>query len=142
MAFHATLRSNESVVHVSNATIAEWQQKYDAVMRALSDDEEEADMERLNAQIEALLSKAGVPAYNATEHASELDYLTELLFKAKLRAYRGELLGLLERWDAGELPMSVPLKRVEQLIDEGVLQPDVLMLPPDEYHDYHYDHDD
>ena len=93
-------------------------------------------------QIEALLSKAGVPAYNATEHASELDYLTELLFKAKLRAYRGELLGLLERWDAGELPMSVPLKRVEQLIDEGVLQPDVLMLPPDEYHDYHYDHDD
>ena len=35
---------------MSNATIAEWQQKYDAVMRALSDDEEEADMERLNAQ--------------------------------------------------------------------------------------------
>ena len=41
---------NPNQVHVSNATIAEWQQKYDAVMRALSDDEEEADMERLNAQ--------------------------------------------------------------------------------------------
>ena len=142
MAFHESLRSNDSVVHVSNATIIEWQQKYDATMRALSDDEEEADMERLNAQIQALLNKAGVPVYNATQHASELDYLTELLFKAKLHAYRDDLLGLLERWDEGELPMSVPLKRVEQLIDEGVLQPDVLMLSPDEYHDYHYDHDD
>lgn len=142
MAFHVTLRSNDSVVHVSNATIVEWQQKYDATMRALSDDEEEADMERLNAQIQALLNKAGVPVYNATQHASELDYLTELLFKAKLHAYRDELLGLLDQWDEGELPMSVPLKRVEQLIDEGVLQPDVLMLSPDEYHDYHYDHDD
>ena len=141
-AFHVTLRSNDSVVHVSNATIVEWQHKYDSTMRALSDDEEEADMERLNAQIQALLNKAGVPVYNATQHASELDYLTELLFKAKLHAYRDELLGLLEQWDEGELPMSVPLKRVEQLIDEGVLQPDVLMLSPDEYHDYHYDHDD
>ena len=99
-------------------------------------------MERINKNIRELLDRAGVATYNATQHASELDYLTELLSKAKLSAYRGELLGLLERWDAGELPMSVPLKRVEQLIDEGVLQPDVLMLPPDEYHDYHYDHDD
>jgi len=143
-AFHVTLRSNESVVHVSNATIVEWQQKYDSTMRALSDDEEEADMERLDAQIQALLTKAGIPAYNATQqHASELDYLTELLFKAKLYAYREELLGLLDRWSEDELPMSVPLKRVEQLIDEGVLQPDVLMVSPDDdRYDYHYDHDD
>ena len=52
---------------VSNATIVEWQQKYDSTMRALSDDEEEADMERLDAQIQALLTKAGIPAYNATQ---------------------------------------------------------------------------
>jgi len=141
-AFHVSLRSNESVVHVSNATLGEWQQKYDATMRALSDDEEEADMERLNAQIKALLAGAGVPAYNATQHASELDYLTELLFKAKLYAYRDELLELLDRWADEELPMSVPLKRVEQLIDEGVLQPDVLSVSPDDdRYDYHYDHD-
>ena len=58
-------------------------------------------------------------------------------------AYRDELLGLLSRWSEGELPMSAPLKRVEQLIDEGVLQPDVLMVSPDdERYDYHYDHDD
>ena len=69
------------------------------------------------------------------ETSTEVQLVLELLSG-------GTLLGLLERWDAGELPMSVPLKRVEQLIDEGVLQPDVLMLPPDEYHDYHYDHDD
>ena len=152
-----------AAVQVSNATIVEWQQKYDTTMHALSDDEEEADMERLNTQIQALLFKAGMPAYNATQarspgnrasrvhrrciacmharrppraaprnvahaqvhghvhahahvhvqvhahvtclhmhmhmparactrlhmpmqHASELDYLTELLFKAKLRA--------------------------------------------------------
>jgi hypothetical protein len=45
-AFHETLRSNASVVHVSNATIAEWQRKYDATMKALSDDEEEAQLVR------------------------------------------------------------------------------------------------
>ena len=28
-----------------------------------------------------MLGAAGVPTYNATQHASELDYLTELLFK-------------------------------------------------------------
>jgi hypothetical protein len=45
-AFHETLRSNASVVHVSNATIAEWQRKYDATMKALSDEEEEAQLVR------------------------------------------------------------------------------------------------
>lgn len=64
-------------------------------------------------------------------------------FDPRRYAYREELLGLLDRWSEDELPMSVPLKRVEQLIDEGVLQPDVLMVSPDDdRYDYHYDHDD
>ena len=101
-------------------------------------------MERINRNIrEPLEHSANVAAYNATQHVSELDYLTELLFKAKLHAYRDELLGLLDKWSEGELPLSVPLKRVEQLIDEGVLQPDVLALgPDDDRYGYHYDHDD
>ena len=41
-------------------------------------------MERINKNIRELLDRAGVATYNATQHASELDYLTELLSKAKL----------------------------------------------------------
>ena len=142
-AFHTQLQSNESVVHVSNATIATWQAKYDATMAALSDDEEEADMERINKNIRTLLAGAQVPPYDPALHASELDYLTDLLFRAKLAAYRAELLVLLDKWAEGDFPLSVPLNRVEQLIDEGVLQPDVLQVSGDDYrYDYHYDHDD
>ena len=132
------------MVHVSNATIAEWQQKYDTTMRALSDDEEEADMERINKNIREMLSReAEAPPYDAQQHASELDFLTDLLFKAKLAAYRNELLVLLDKWSEGDFPLSVPLRRVEQLIDDGVLQPDVLQVEDDDYrYDYHYDHDD
>ena len=100
-------------------------------------------MERINKNIRELLDRAGVATYNATQHASELDYLTELLSKAKLSAHRDELLEMLDGWQNDSLPMSVPLRRVEQLIDEGVLQPDVLMVSPDDdRYDYHYDHDD
>jgi len=143
-AFHEHLKANDSVVHVSNATIAEWQQKYDMTMRALSDDEEEADMERINKNIREMLSReAEAPPYDAQQHASELDFLTDLLFKAKLAAYRNELLVLLDKWSEGDFPLSVPLRRVEQLIDDGVLQPDVLQVEDDDYrYDYHYDHDD
>jgi len=141
-AFHKQLLSNESVVHVGQATIDAWQKKYDQTMNALSDDEEEADMERINKSIRELLEQAKVPPYNEEQHASELDYLTDLLFKAKLAAYRDELLGLLDKWIDDEVPMSVPLKRVEQLIDDGVLQADVLqMLGDDDRYNYHYDHD-
>merc|ERR1711924_166260 len=63
--------------------------------------------------------------------------------QGKLSAYRDELLEMLDGWQDDSLPMSVPLRRVEQLIDEGVLQPDVLMvLPDDDRYDYHYDHVD
>ena len=36
-------------------------------------------------------------------------------------------------WQAGETPLSQPLERVEELIDDNVLQPDVLLVEPGEY---------
>ena len=47
------------------------------------------------------------------------DYLLDLIHRAKLAPYREELLGLLEEWQEGDVALSVPLQRIEQLIDAG-----------------------
>ena len=101
-------------------------------------------MARVNKKILATVEQSreaahgadGLPiaAYNATEDGSELDYLTELLHKARLAPYREELLEELQSWQAGEVPINVPLRHVEELIDEEVLEPDVLVL-----YDHMYD---
>lgn len=76
-------------------------------------------------------------------YESELDYFTELLYRAKLAPFRDELLELLRSWQLGEAPLSAPLKRVEELIDNDVLQPDVLLVSPDDYgYQGQYYHDD
>ena len=84
---------------------------------------------------------AALPArrYNASTHASELDYFTDLLYRAKLAPHREQLLKLLGAWHAGEAPLHVPLKRVEELIDQNVLQPDTLLISGDtDWHDESY----
>jgi hypothetical protein len=42
------------------------------------------------------------------------------------------------RGDQGERRIAVPLKRIEELIDEGVLEPDALLIHGD-YEHYRYD---
>ena len=68
---------------------------------------------------------------------SELDYLTSLWRKALLAPHRETLLHELDAWQAGKLPMHVPLKRIEELIDEEIFEPDVLMVHGD-YEHYRY----
>jgi len=140
-AFHAHLESNESVLHLTAETLATWQAQYDSSMRALGDEEKEADMQRIDSKISALLAASDVEPFNGTTHESELDYFTDLLYRAKLAPYRDELLGLLREWQEGDAPLSKPLERVEQLIDMNVLQPDVLLVSSDEYR-YPYDNFD
>ena len=41
--------------------------------------------------------------------------------------HQQDLLIDLEAWQAGDVPIRVPLQRIEQLIDEEVLEPDVLI---------------
>ena len=84
-------------------------------------------------------SHGGRRRYNASTHASELDYFTDLLYRAKLAPHREQLLKLLGAWHAGEAPLHVPLKRVEELIDQNVLQPDTLLISGDtDWHDESY----
>jgi len=68
------------------------------------------------------------------------------MYRAKLHPYRAELLWLIGKWMDGEAPFREPLHRVEELIDQNVLQPDVLMVADsDEYADMaaeHYPYDD
>merc|ERR1739848_721741 len=71
-------------------------------------------------------SHALLPAYYETEHGSTLDFLTDVIHRAKLAPYRDELLSLLNAWQEGEARISVPLNRIEELIDADVLEPDVL----------------
>ena len=52
--------------------------------------------------------------------------------------YRDELLGLLRAWQEGEESISGPLNRIEELIDEEVLEPDVLIIQG-AYEHYRYD---
>ena len=137
----ARLQHNDSIVlGVSNATIDEWTELREASLRALSDEEQEVDMQRVEAKIGRALnnSHALLPAYNETEHGSTLDFLTDVIHRAKLAPYRDELLSLLNAWQEGEARISVPLNRIEELIDADVLEPDVLVLRGD-YEHYRYD---
>ena len=86
---------------------------------------------RINRNLDALVAASHAPPYNASTHASELDYFTDLLYRAKLAPHREQLLRLLGAWHAGETPLHVPLKRVEELIDQNVLQPDTLLISGD-----------
>jgi len=104
-------------------------------MKALGDQEKEPDMERINERLDSLIVAAGQPTYaeRNTSFETELEYFTELMYRAKLAPYRDELLLLLGAWLAGEAPLSKPLERVEELIDANVLQPDVLLVEPGDY---------
>ena len=82
-------------------------------------------------------SHVHLPPYDENE-GGWLDHLTELIRKAKLAPYRTELLALLTSWQAGEVRISEPLNRIEELIDQEVLDPDVLILHGD-YEHYRYD---
>ncbi|KAL1515533.1 hypothetical protein AB1Y20_002155 [Prymnesium parvum] len=147
-AFFYHLQRNDSTLEVDNETMVQWTRLYDSAQRALQDEEEEADMKRINQNIAELLnhSNPAPPPFNASQYASELDYFTELMYRAKLHPYRAELLWLIGKWMDGEAPFREPLHRVEELIDQNVLQPDVLMVADsDEYADMaaeHYPYDD
>ena len=136
------LRHNESVlVGVSNATLASWTKLHESSLNALADQEQEVDLERVNKKILAAVDEShvpGVPAYNATAHGSELDFLQDIVRKARLAPHRHELLELLESWQSGNARISEPLNLIEQLIDEEVLDPDVLIIHGD-YEHYRYD---
>lgn len=137
----ARLQHNDSVVlGVENATIDAWSELRESSLRALSDEEQEVDMQRVEAKVGRAInaSHALVPPYNESEHGSQLDYLGELIKRAKLAPFRDELLGLLSSWQAGETRISAPLNRIEELIDADVLDPDVLFIRGD-YEQYRYD---
>ena len=87
-------------------------------------------MDRVNRRITAAISDshASVPPYNASVYDSEIDWLEDCVHRAKLAPFREELLGLLEAWQEGEIRISEPLRRVEELIDDEVLEPDVLIV--------------
>ena len=58
---------------------------------------------------------------------------------SRVATNREQLLKLLGAWHAGEAPLHVPLKRVEELIDQNVLQPDTLLISGDtDWHDESY----
>jgi len=134
------LERNDSVVHASNETIESWEMLKESSLKALSDTEQEVDLDRINKRIALALSvgHTDVPPFNASEHGSALDFLSETIQKAKLAPYREELLGLLDAWENEDVKISTPLKRIEELIDDGVLEPDVLILHGD-YEHYRYD---
>eukprot|EP00316_Scyphosphaera_apsteinii_P021070 CAMPEP_0119312598 /NCGR_PEP_ID=MMETSP1333-20130426/26903_1 /TAXON_ID=418940 /ORGANISM="Scyphosphaera apsteinii, Strain RCC1455" /LENGTH=370 /DNA_ID=CAMNT_0007317247 /DNA_START=84 /DNA_END=1196 /DNA_ORIENTATION=- len=135
-AFHARLLLNDSIIVLNSATLARWQKQYDTATAALGDQDSEADMLRIAANINALLEASHVPPFNASTHASEMDYFSDLMYRAKLAPFRNELLALLDDWKAGVTTLAKPLNRVEELIDMNVLQPDVLLVSPE---DYQYD---
>lgn len=146
-AFYERLQHNESTLALDNETMAKWVAQYDSAQHALQDEEEEADMKRINSNIAELLAHTHPtpPPFNASRHASELDHFTDLMYRAKLHPYRDELLSLIHKWMNGDVPFSEPLHRVEELIDENVLQPDVLMVADNEYGEMggeHYPYDD
>jgi hypothetical protein len=142
----AVCPGNSSVIEgVDNETIASWQKLRDSSLRSLSDEEQEVDLERVNRRIlkEVNSSHYAVPAYNASVDGNEIDYLAVVLRKARLAPFREELVGLLDAWQAGEVRISEPLRRVEELIDDEVLDPDVLLLhDPSNYDHYRYGFDD
>ena len=114
---------------VSNATLDAWSALHQKSLDALSDTEQEVDLERVNAKILKAVGDAvdehhahahGIPSYNATEHGTEIDFLGDLVHKARLAPYRQELLELLDSWQSGESRISAPLNRIEELIDDEV----------------------
>jgi len=135
------LNRNDSVVFgVDNATIDEWSELRETSLRALSDEEQEVDMQRIDAKVGRAInaSHAMVPEYKESEFGSQLDYLGELIRRARLAPFRDELLGLLHAWQDGEVRISSPLNRIEELIDADVLDADVLFVHGD-YEQYRYD---
>lgn len=137
----ARLQRNESVVDgLDNATLQGFEELHTSSLRALSDDEQEVDMTRVEAKISKALnaSRVPLPPYNASEYDSQLDFLGDVIHRAKLAPYRAELLEMLEGWQAGEMRISKPLHRIEELIDLEVLEPDVLIMHGD-YEHYRYD---
>ena len=133
------LLKNDSSIVVSNATLDSWIELLHSSERALHDEQEEPDMERINKRIGEAIAKSGVAhPMNDSRHGSELDYLRELIHKARLAPRRDELLGVLTEWRDGEARISVPLRLVEQLIDEDILDPEVLMMHHGGYEHYEY----
>lgn len=147
-AFHQRLLGNNSVLRLEPAALQTWLQANDDAMRVLGDEDKEADMLRINARIGELIAAAGAPPFKeaqleaegglhgAAPMASEIDYFTDLLYRAKLAPHRDELLESLGQWQSGQAPLSAPLELVEKLIDDNVLQPDVLRVGDYRYH-YH-----
>merc|ERR1711970_669691 len=82
--FHEHLLSNESVLALDNATLARWQERYDSSMAALSEQEKEPDMERINERIADLLRESNVPPFSNATHETILEYFTDLMYRAKL----------------------------------------------------------
>lgn len=139
-ALMARLQEKDLALDVDNATIARWVELQASSEKALSDDEQEVDMDRVGERIELAMnaSHAGVPPYNASEFGTQLDWLTAMIHRARLAPYQMELLQLLVAWHEGETKISLPLKRIEELIDAEVLEPDVLLVHGD-YEHYRYD---
>lgn len=134
-ALYARLQLNDSVVHIDEQTLDSWVQLHDSSEAALSNEEEEPDLERIDKKIVERLRDAAVtpplPQFNSTTWPTHLEYLEELIHRARLAPHRAELLELLGDWQAGSTRISSPLKRVEELIDDDVLMPDVLMVHGD-----------
>ena len=59
--FHERLQRNDSVLALDAPTLERWQQQYDATMRVLSTQEEEADMVRINKNLDALVAASHAP---------------------------------------------------------------------------------
>ena len=138
----ARLKQPDAVLHVSNETVGRWEELQSTSERALQDEEQEVDMERIGKRIQSEMNASGlglaVPAYNSSEYDSELNWLQRMIHRAKLARYQKELIELITTWQQGERRIAVPLKRIEELIDEGVLEPDALLIHGD-YEHYRYD---
>ena len=82
------------------------------------------------------IAKSGVEhPYNASKHGSELDYLTELIRKARLAPVLDSLKAILDDWYNGREQISAPLRVVEELIEDDILEPDALIVGGfDNYH--------
>ena len=127
---------------VSNHTIDEWMHLHSTAMNSLADEEQEVDLEKVNKKVLAAVAHVpGVPPFNASEGDTEIDYLQDLIRKARLAHHRDALVRALKAWQEGEERISTPLKLVENLIDEDILDPDVLYVHG-EYEHYRYDDDD
>ena len=98
------------VAGVSNETIDAWTELRESSLNALSNDEQEVDMERIDAKIGRALNASSValPAFNESNYDSQLDYLTEMIRRAKLAPYApsgsSRQPGVQTAWRADSLP--------------------------------------